>query len=145
MLTKPAASQIQFVDSDGSNCSVQDKLSNLSSNTSESTTVLNHTVGANLSLIVTNNTINNITLTSSTCHITIQSNLSDQHNVCYVYLMLKQGSGANQVTWGDNIKWSYSRLPRLSYEPNYIDMITLMTLDGGVSWIGNPTIGWLPA
>lgn len=57
-------------------------------------------------------------------------------------LRLVQGTGVNRVVWGPNVLWSYGRAPTLSYEKDYFDMIKLITLDNGVTWIGSFEGGW---
>lgn len=42
-------------------------------------------------------------------------------------LFLKQGTGANKVTWPAGIKWAGGRVPVLSFEAGRTDVITLMS------------------
>ena len=60
-----------------------------------------------------------------------------------VVLHLTQGSGANSATWGSNIHWSNELQPTLSYKEGYMDVVTLYTLDDGVTWIGMTNGGWI--
>lgn len=54
-----------------------------------------------------------------------------------VMLTFKQGTGANKVTWPENVKWPHGAQPVLSYAANAEDTLSLYTLDGGVTWKGS--------
>jgi hypothetical protein len=51
-------------------------------------------------------------------------------------LVVKQGSGANKLTWPSSVKWSYQAAPVLSYEQGAEDVIILTSYDGGLTWRG---------
>ncbi|WNI83829.1 hypothetical protein [Enterobacter ludwigii] len=53
------------------------------------------------------------------------------------YLTVKQGTGANKITWPDNVKWPHNATPVLSYTANAEDTLALYTLDGGTTWKGS--------
>lgn len=52
-----------------------------------------------------------------------------------VTLALAQGTGANLVTWPNNVTWPHGRPPVLSYNAGQVDMVTLLYLGNGV-WRG---------
>lgn len=85
-----------------------------------------------------------ITLNAPSCVIRLDSflRLTSAKIVRKVDLMLTQGSGANKVAWADSIRWAHGRVPVLSFERGYSDMVTLVTLDEGDTWIGFFTGGW---
>lgn len=49
-------------------------------------------------------------------------------------LHMTQGSGANQVTFVNDVLWPLGRKPVLSWNKNAIDMIQFIALDG--KWLG---------
>lgn len=53
------------------------------------------------------------------------------------YLTVKQGTGANKITWPSNVKWPHGANPVLSYTADAEDTLALYTLDGGVTWKGS--------
>ncbi|KAA8734912.1 hypothetical protein F4V57_03905 [Acinetobacter qingfengensis] len=68
----------------------------------------------------------------------------DQAEMRSVNLLLKQDAvGNRKVTWASNIKWSQGRQPVLSFDPNVTDIINLFTTDGGQSWYGSMSSGWI--
>lgn len=52
-----------------------------------------------------------------------------------VTLTLKQGSGANKVTWPSKIKWAFNRSPVLNFISGYTDVVTLVYRGSG-KWMG---------
>ena len=77
-----------------------------------------------------------VTLNSPQCTIsfTNPSNLSDVSQ--QISIRLKQGNGANKVTWPSTIKWPNGVPPTLSYTAGKTDIITLVSDDKGASWFG---------
>lgn len=56
---------------------------------------------------------------------------------CSVVLYLEQGaSGGATVTWPANTLWSKGNPPVLSTAPGAIDVVTLVTYNGGSTWFG---------
>lgn len=86
----------------------------------------------------------NVTLNGPSCLIRLDAflALSGAKTARKVDLMLTQGSGANRVQWANTIRWAYGRPPLLSFERGYSDMVSLMTLDNGNTWIGHFSGGW---
>ncbi|WP_439829587.1 hypothetical protein [Aeromonas caviae] len=50
---------------------------------------------------------------------------------------LKQGTGANIVSWPSNILWSFGRKPVLTFTQGKIDIFQLITYDNGLTWFGS--------
>ena len=50
---------------------------------------------------------------------------------------LKQGTGANFVSWPSNIFWSFGRNPVLTFTQGKIDIFQLITYDNGLTWFGS--------
>ena len=57
-------------------------------------------------------------------------------------LLIKQGTGANLADWGYSVRWSNARKPTLSYRKDAVDLVTLLTVDGGLTWLGMFNGGW---
>ncbi|QVJ13165.1 tail fiber protein [Pseudomonas phage PSA28] len=77
-----------------------------------------------------------ITLNSPSCALSISgaSNLLDTAQE--LVLSLKQGTGANLVSWPGNVKWANGLKPPLSYIQGKIDLVQLLTFDRGTTWLG---------
>lgn len=61
-----------------------------------------------------------------------------------ITLFIKQGSGANKITWPDSskISWSNEVEPHPSYVAGMMDIVTLISVDDGAHWIGMPNGAW---
>ncbi|EBQ9842307.1 hypothetical protein EXP36_01100 [Salmonella enterica subsp. enterica serovar Weltevreden] len=49
---------------------------------------------------------------------------------------LRQGTGANKITWPGSVKWPNGAEPPLSYTLDAEDVLSLSSTDGGVTWKG---------
>lgn len=74
-------------------------------------------------------------LNASNCNITI-AGAAGGGRITSFALFLRQGSGANKVTWPDSVKWPHGVAPVLSYAPGAEDAFTLTSTDGGTTWRG---------
>jgi hypothetical protein len=59
-----------------------------------------------------------------------------------ITLTLRQGTGANKVTWPGNVLWQFNRPPVLAYAPGAFDMITLVSDPVTSKWRGMVDGGW---
>lgn len=86
-----------------------------------------------------------ITLTASDCVLTLVAlpEFDIVDGIRTVTLQLEQSTGSNKVTWPGSIIWAHGREPILSYEAGYFDLVRLVTLDNGASWIGSYEGGWM--
>lgn len=96
--------------------------------TSTTTTTLNcsNTTVFNISMAATINTLNitNVPATTNTAY--------------SITLVLTQASGGfHTITWPAGTKWSQASPPTLTTAQGSIDLVTLITLDNGSTWIGN--------
>lgn len=57
-------------------------------------------------------------------------------------VIFEQGTGANKVKWPAHVKWSQDREPVLSLEKGRMDVVTLLTYNKGVTWLGFFNGGW---
>ena len=98
----------------------------------------------NLTIPVNDADFFDVTLNETLCVIRLDNFLrvNGPRIVRKVDVMLTQGTGANRVQWADTIRWAYGRPPLLSFERGYSDMVTLLTLDDGDTWIGFFSGGW---
>ncbi|OZY39023.1 hypothetical protein CJF43_24360, partial [Pseudomonas fragi] len=53
---------------------------------------------------------------------------------------LRQGTGANKVTFPASVHWSSKRPPVLAYEAGTADLLTFMSVDNG--WLGISDGSW---
>jgi hypothetical protein len=51
-------------------------------------------------------------------------------------ILVQDATGGRTVTWPASVKWSNAVVPTLTTTPNKTDVITLVTYDGGTSWLG---------
>ncbi|EEP1041325.1 hypothetical protein HAY58_003035 [Salmonella enterica] len=51
-------------------------------------------------------------------------------------LTLRQGTGANKITWPASVKWPNGAEPPLSYTLDAEDVLSLSSTDGGTTWKG---------
>lgn len=77
-----------------------------------------------------------ITLSAITCALTFSGALSEDNITQQITLVLTQGTGVNKVVWPDNVRWQHDHIPVLSYTEGNTDVVTLVTWDNGVSWLG---------
>lgn len=84
----------------------------------------------------------NINLTEPTTTISLSANDVSSANLIEIRIYLKQGSGANTVTWSNNIKWLNDVIPALSFEKGKTDIVQLSSVDGGASWLGSMVASW---
>jgi hypothetical protein len=56
---------------------------------------------------------------------------------CSMLLILRQdGTGGWEVTWPASVEWPDGMAPVLSTDPNGVDIVTLVSNDGGATWYG---------
>ncbi|MCG8709297.1 hypothetical protein JHU04_002542 [Brenneria sp. 4F2] len=77
-----------------------------------------------------------VTLNSASCELSISGASSTENLSQEVIVFLVQGSGANKVTWPQNVKWPNGVAPALSYTQGQQDVVTLVTNDNGSTWLG---------
>ncbi|MGP5481326.1 hypothetical protein ACTXNO_27360, partial [Pseudomonas helleri] len=53
---------------------------------------------------------------------------------------LRQGTGANKVTFPGSVHWSSNRPPVLAYEAGTADLLTFMSVENG--WLGISDGSW---
>ena len=57
--------------------------------------------------------------------------------MCRTLTLKLTNAGSYVITWPASIKWAYNTAPTLS---TYTDILTFITTDNGVSWIGMPNV-----
>ena len=87
-------------------------------------------------LNVANGNVFNLTLTGNVSGITV-SNVPASGKRCKVEMVLIQGgAGSYTIIWPVTTKWHLGVAPVLSTTVGDIDIITLITIDGGTTWYG---------
>lgn len=90
-----------------------------------------------LTLDIENGNVFDVTLTENITTLTI-NNPPVSGKACYITLILKQdATGGRTVTFPASVNWSGGTAPTLSTDPNAVDVLKLLTTDGGTSWYGN--------
>jgi hypothetical protein len=90
------------------------------------TTNINCALGNNF-LITMNTTIQNLTFT----------NIPSSGRLYSLNLIIQQdGTGGRNIVWPVTVKWPSAVSPTLTTTPTKIDVIALVTYDGGLSWLG---------
>lgn len=84
----------------------------------------------------------NLTLTEPSSAITLSASDVSSANLVEVRIYLKQGTGANTVTWSNNIKWLNNVIPALAFEKDKVDIVQLSSVDGGATWLGSMVSSW---
>lgn len=51
-------------------------------------------------------------------------------------ILTQDGTGSRTVTWPASVRWSYSQAPTITTTPNYRDVFTFITYDGGTTYAG---------
>lgn len=51
-------------------------------------------------------------------------------------ILIQDATGSRTITWPASIRWQAGSAPVLTTAANKIDMVTLVTYDGGVGWLG---------
>jgi hypothetical protein len=76
-----------------------------------------------------------VTLAASITTLTL-SNVPASGNVYTLTLFIVQGAGPYTITWPAAVKWPGASAPTLTTTNGKIDVITLVTYDGGTTWLG---------
>jgi hypothetical protein len=95
----------------------------------------NATASGTVTLDLSTRNVFNLTLTGNT---TIAfSNPPSAGNAQMITIITRQdATGSRTLTWPASVKWSYSQNPVIATTPNYADVFTLMTIDGGTTYAG---------
>jgi len=82
--------------------------------------------GASLTLTGASVGLFHITLTTANCNLSV-SIPTVAPELRIITLVLKQGSGANEVTWDSAITWQNGRPPILAYDIDVVDIVRLVS------------------
>lgn len=77
------------------------------------------------------------TLTAPVTQLSVINASGSNLNSQTITMLLKQGTGANKISWPSNVKWSYGREPVLTFTKDSIDVIQFLSIDGGSTWYGS--------
>lgn len=76
-----------------------------------------------------------ITLTGN-CTISITGPTAGQ-GWSATFILRQDGTGSRTVSWPANTKWPGGTVPTLSTPASSVDIVVLMTVDGGTTWYGS--------
>jgi hypothetical protein len=92
--------------------------------------------GAALTIDLADGNVHDVTLTAA-CTFTLTPPLAGK--CCSLMLVLRQGGlGGWTVAWPASVKWPLAIPPGLTATAGAVDVVMLFTVDGGVTWLGNP-------
>ena len=95
----------------------------------------NATATGTVTLDLSTRNVFNLTLTGSTT--IVFSNPPSAGNAQMITIITRQdATGSRTLTWPASVKWSYTQTPVITTTPNYADVFTLMTIDGGTTYGG---------
>lgn len=83
-----------------------------------------------------------ITLNKPNCALTLLNATVPEGYLWSIAITLRQGSGANKVTWPVDIVWAFNRKPALSYDRGAVDLISLISDPVTGKWRGMVDGGW---
>ena len=78
-----------------------------------------------------------VTLSAGTTNFTIVNASGNSKNTQSFTVAMKQGTGANKISWPDSILWSYGRVPVLTFTKDSTDVFQFVSYDGGSTWFGS--------
>jgi hypothetical protein len=91
--------------------------------------------GATETLSLASGNVHDVTLTAD-CTVTLAGATNGVG--CYMYVLLRQGSGAPwEVTWPGSVEWIGGAAPVLEMDEDAWNWVTLFTMDGGTVWFGD--------
>lgn len=93
--------------------------------------------GAAATLNLTNGNVFDVTLTAN-CTLSITNAIAGKADSITVILR-QNGTGGWGVTWPASVKWPAASAPILSTGAGKVAVITLLTVDGGTTWLGFPS------
>lgn len=76
-----------------------------------------------------------ITLSSANCDLDLTGATADR--ACSITIILRQDStGSRAVTWPASVEWPNDTEPTLNPSPDSYELVSLLTVDAGTTWIG---------
>lgn len=78
-----------------------------------------------------------VTLSQPTSNFSVLNASGNDKKSQTFQVLIKQGTGANKISWPTNILWSYGRVPVLTFTKDSTDVFQFVTVDGGSTWYGS--------
>jgi hypothetical protein len=97
------------------------------------------TSGAAETIDLANGNVHDITLDAD-CTFTFTSPAAGRAR-SFTLFVRQDSSGGWTATWPGSVEWGSGSAPTLATDPNAVDVITFITLDGGTTWFGFATSG----
>lgn len=98
-------------------------------------TVVTANTGANYTVNLANGNVFELTLTAS-CTLTLSNPPATGRAGSVTLILTQDGSGSKTITWPASVKWSNATAPTLTTTAGGVDIIQLMTTNGGTTWRG---------
>ncbi|MCA0944479.1 hypothetical protein LCM08_06110 [Salipiger pacificus] len=94
--------------------------------------------GDNVTLDLGQGSVFRLVLNAASCLLVMSNKPTEAGTAFHATVVLEQGTGGNLIDWSQiaNLKWNGGVLPVLSSAQGAVDVVDLMTLDGGNSWFG---------
>ena len=94
----------------------------------------NGSSGTAVTINAANGNIQKLTLTAN-CNLSLANPISGV--LCSMtILMFQDSTGARTISWPPSVKWDMLGTPALSAVAGAMDMVSLLSIDGGATWYG---------
>ena len=98
-------------------------------------TVVTANSGATYTVNLANGNVYELTLTAS-CTLTFSNPPASGKAGSVTLILIQDGTGNRTITWPASVKWSNASAPTLTTTANAVDIIQLLTTNGGTTWRG---------
>lgn len=78
-------------------------------------------------------------LTAAACVLAIAP-IAGAHGLLLHLVLRQDATGGRTVTWPASVKWPAATAPVLSAGANKVDRVSLLSVDGGTTWLGGPPV-----
>lgn len=141
-IAKSKLASLDIIDADVSAIS-ESKITNLTTDLAARATVTNGggetyfdagNSGAAITLDLANGNVQKLTLTAN-CTITLTNPVAGAMR-SLTLLAFQDATGSRTIAWPASVKWGDAGAPILTLTASRMDIISLFTVDGGVTWYG---------
>ena len=98
-------------------------------------TVVTANSGTAYTIDLTSGNIYKLTLTGN-CTFTLSNPPASGKAGSLTLILVQDGTGSRNVTWPASVKWPNGNAPTLTTTASAVDIIQLVTVDGGTTWYG---------
>lgn len=100
-----------------------------------SETVATANSGAAYAVDLTQGNIYKLTLTGN-CILTLSNPPATGKAGSLTLILVQDGTGSRTITWPASVKWPNGTAPTLTTTASAVDVVQLVTVDGGTTWYG---------